>query len=442
MRRTAVTVICASLMLSTSAYASGFGLREVSAATLGLSYAGAAANGTKASTLAFNPALLSDVGEFDVAASGIGLLPETEGHFTATNAAGLPVSGNANPKDIVNTALVPSFSLRYRLSDTITAGLALTSPWGMITDYGNDWVGRYYATTSDVKTFNATPMVAWQPVPELSIGVGLQVQYIKGRLGKAIDFGTIGYSYHIPGAMPGGADGSVMLKAQNWGLGWMIGAQWKPRPDLSLGISYRSQIDNTLKGTETFTLDNLGIGAYLKGATGAFVNGPATAPFATPAVLTFGARWDVTDKLALLAGGDWTGWSSFGTLIAHSANPYQPDDVTDMNWQDSWSGSLGAEYKLDEKWTLRLGTAYDQTPTVNVYRTPGIPDGSRYWVSGGIGYHLTDNIDMDFSIARLIAEKGVIALSQADTGNALRGNLNGNVNMSVTLIGFETSYHL
>ena len=93
MRRTAVTVFCASLLLSTSAFASGFGLRESSASSLGLSYAGVAANGSHASALNFNPGLLGDVDTFDISSSAIGLLPETDGTFTATTSAGTAVSG-------------------------------------------------------------------------------------------------------------------------------------------------------------------------------------------------------------------------------------------------------------------------------------------------------------------------------------------------------------
>jgi long-chain fatty acid transport protein len=429
-------------MLSSSALASGYGLRDVSASTLGLSYAGDAANGTHASTLAFNPALLSDVNEFDISVSNTGLVPQTSGNFTATNAAGLPITGTTHPVDIVNTALLPSFSMRYRVSSQVTVGMTVTAPWGMITDYGNDSVTRYYATMSDVKSANTMFMAAWQPMPELSIGAGVQVQYIKGRLAKAIDFGTIGYSYHIPGAAPGGADGFVELRAQDWSTGWIVGAEWKPTADLSLGISYRSAVENTLKGNEYFTLDSKGIGATLKGATGAFADGQATAPFNNPAVLTFGARYKINDQWTLSAGGDWTGWSTFKTLTAHSSNVHQPDDVTLMNYQDSWFGSLGVEYKLNDAWKFQLGTAYDQSPTVSNYRTPGIPDGGRYWISAGAGYRLTDSMDLNLSIARLVAQKGNIALAKADTGNAMRGSLNGVVNMRVTLIGLEFDYHL
>jgi len=441
MRRTAALCFFTSILLTGSALASGYGLREVSASTLGVSYAGDAANGSHATTLSFNPALAADVGQFDIAFSNTGLLPSTSGNFTATTSAGTPVSGPTNPKGIVNTALIPSFAMRYRLTPELAVGLTVTAPWGMITNYDSS-VTRYYATMSDVKSVNFSPVVAWQPVPELSIGAGLQVQYIKGRLGKAIDFGTIGYSYHIPGAVPGAYDGSVELRAQDWATGWTIGFEWKPSPDFSVGASYKSRINNTLKGNEYFTLDTVGIGATLKALTGAFTNGPASAKFNNPAVMTFGARWKLDDQWTLLAGGDWTGWSAFNTLTAHAANTHQPDDVTMMNWQDSWFGSIGVEYKPAQDWTLRLGTAYDQTPTTTGFRTPGIPDGGRYWISAGVGYQLDQNMDLDFSIAHLIAEKGNISLSAAQTGNSARGSLTGSVNMEVTLIGAEFSYHL
>jgi len=103
-------------MLSTSAFASGFGLRDSSAATLGVSYAGNAANGSVASTMVFNPALVNDVGTLDFAFSNTMLLPDTEGDFTATNMLGQSL-GSSHAKDIVNTALVPSLALRYRLTD-------------------------------------------------------------------------------------------------------------------------------------------------------------------------------------------------------------------------------------------------------------------------------------------------------------------------------------
>jgi long-chain fatty acid transport protein len=458
MRRTALTVLCTSLLLTTSAFASGFGLREVSASAFGNSYAGAPAVGGEASTMFFNPALVADVETLDMSDSVLGLLPDAKGDFTATTAAGaLPVTGPTHIEDIVNTALLPSLAVRARLSDQFTVGLQVTSPWGMVTDYGPDWVGRYYATNSDVKTVNVTAVVGFQPTPELAFAAGVQVQYIKGRLGKAIDFGSIGaappFSLSIPGGQtyPGARDGTVLLKAQDWGIGYVLGITWTPNESLSLGLSYRSQIDNTLKGTETFylgppvaALGGQSVGQIISGATHWFHDGGAKAEFSTPATVTFGARYKINDRFTALVSVDWTDWTAFSELRAvTSPNTYsQPDDVTTMDWKSTWFGSVGVEYKPRDNWVIRLGAAYDETPTGDQFRTPGIPDGSRYWITVGAGVQLTDHINLDVSYGHLFFQKGEVNLLSSVPENHSRGSLNGVVNMGVNILGAEISYHL
>jgi Long-chain fatty acid transport protein len=445
MRRTAAAVF-ACLLLSTSAYASGFGLRDASASTLGLSYAGNAANGSVPTTMVFNPATVNDVETFDFAVSNTGLLPDTTGDFTATNAAGLPVSAPSHSVDIVNTALVPSLALRYRLTDKIALGVQFSTPWGMITNYKPNPATRYYATMSDVKTANMMFIAGYQLTPEFSVAGGLQVQYMKGRLSKAIDVGSITYGLYRQGQfpyigqLPGGNDGYVELRAQDWAAGWIVGAEWKPLPNLSVGASYRSAVYNRLKGNEYFTLD--AVGQALSGATGLFTNGPASGKLHNPPVVTLGAKWDIDPQWSLMVGADWTGWSIVKTLTVHSANPHQPDDLTPFHYHDTWFGSVGVQYKPTDDWKFSLGTGFDDTPTDTAYRTPGIPDGGRYWLSAGVGYRVTQNIDLDLSAARLMAEKANIALKQSDAGNSLRGSLNGTVHMSVTLVGLELNYHL
>lgn len=443
MRRSAITVLClcTSCLFASSAYATGYGLREFSISALGTSYAGAAANGEHASTLAFNPALLSDVQDFDVSTSATGILPQATGTFTAYTSAMTPIAGIGNPKDIVNTALVGSLSVRKRLTDTVTVGLVFTTPWGMITNYEDNWVGRYYATMSNVKSYDFIPMVAYQPIPELSIGLGVQIQYTKGQLGKAIDFGTIGALYEVPGASPGNQDGYVMLSANDWSEGFVAGVTYKPSDDLTLGLSYRSKINHKLTGAEHFDLSTTLMGQFLSSYTGMFVDSAASAPFVTPTVITFGARWKVDDQWTLGVGGDWTGWSAFKTLAISSGNPLQGTDLSQMKWKDSWFGSVGVEYRPVDALVLRFGTAYDETPTINNYRTPGIPDSSRYWLSGGVGYRWNEHIDIDMTYAHLFSSKAHIALSPAVPGNEVRGGLNGTTSMGVNLIGVEFTYH-
>ncbi len=450
MRRSALTILCASLLLTTSAYAAGFGLRETSASAMGTAYAGAGASGQHASTMAFNPALLGDVDDFDISVSAIGLMPPASGDFTTANtAAGTPISGTRTPTSIIAKAIIPEMAIRKRLSDQFSVGLTVSVPWGLMTKYDDMWAGRYYAIKSEIKTYNFTPTIAYQPVPGLSIAAGLQVEYIKGNLSKAIDFGTIGCSvncshptvtpfFHV---LPGNDDGSVLLTADDWAYGYVLGIAWKPNDNLSLGLSYRSKMDHVLNGTETFTLDAGGVGAFLNAfSTHSFKNSAAHAAISMPDVANLGARWRIDDKWTALATVEWTGWSTLNQLLVLPAEPHNSPDLTTFGWKDSWFGSLGAEYRADDQWTLRIGTGYDESPTRTAGRTPGIPDSNRVFLSGGVGYRMSDNMDVDFSITHLFNAHAPISQLGSTPENAARGTLIGTVSTGVTLIGVEFTY--
>ena len=75
-------------------------------------------------------------------------------------------------------------------------------------------------------------------------------------------------------------------------------------------------------------------------------------------------------------------------------------------WKDAWTVSLGQDYYLNENWTLRAGTAWDQSPSrSNTYRTNRIPDTDRIWVSAGASY-MNGNHEVDFGYAHLFMMHG------------------------------------
>ncbi len=453
MRRSVITLLCTTCLLSVSAYATGFDLREFSATSLGTAYAGSGASGQHASTMAFNPALAGWVDDFDISVSAIGILPTASGHYTTSlTALGTLNPGTKTPTNIISKALIPEFALRKRLSDQFSVGVTMSVPWGLMTKYDDTWAGRYFATKSELKTYNFTPVVAYQPVPELSIAAGLQVEYIQGRLGKEIDFGSLGYLLGMPLA-PGSDDGAVMLKADNWAYGYVLGINWKPNNDLSLGLSYRSKIDHLLKGTETFTPDLANVMPYVNAHWAAihsvnpivptFMNSStANAKITMPSVINLSARWRINDQWTAMATVDWTGWSVLKHLLVlpGSAEPYNAPDLTTFNWKDSWFGSLGAEYKVDDLWTLRAGAAYDEAPTPTNGATPGIPDSGRIMIAGGIGYRMNDHMDVDLSISHLFDSHANVHQLGTAPENTFRGTLIGTVSTGITLIGMEITY--
>ena len=255
------------------ASAAGYGLKEYSADAMAVAYAGAAATGTDASYLAYNPASLADVNQLDISMSAISILPGSQADYTtATTTPGLPTNGSAAPKNFVGSAIVPEFGLRYRLSDRWAAGFVVFAPVGMKTGYSDDWAGRYYAEKTQILAIDASPTLSYQISPRISVGAALQVEYAKGALTSAIDLGTLGALYSIPGSHPGTQDGQGTFHAASWGVGYSVGTNVRLDDQLSLGLSYRSSVHHVLRGPLTFALDNAGIGAMLHGATGLFAN--------------------------------------------------------------------------------------------------------------------------------------------------------------------------
>ena len=335
---------------------------------------------------------------------------------------------------------MPAFGLRHRLTDDLTFGLSVTAPWGLRTDYPANWAGRYYAEESELLTINMTPSLAYRIVPELTVGAGLQIEFAQGKLTSAIDTGTLGFVNGIPGAVPGGQDSFAKLSGHNWTFGYTVGLQAKPLPGLSVGVAYRSSLQQDLKGPFTFTLDSAGMGATIRALTGAFTNTTGKAPLTMPDMITSGARYDLSDDWTAMAEFDWTHWSRVKQLVITAANPAQPPDVTNFQLRDGVFGSLGAEYRASETWAFRAGVGYDESPATDATREPRIPDADRIWISLGARIRLDQSLDLDVAAAHLFNLKTPIALDPAMPGNALRGTLAGESQSYVNVLGMELTW--
>lgn len=441
MRTFHVAIISAFIAGGSQALAAGYGLKEHSADAMAAAYAGAAATGTDASYLAYNPASLADVYKFDVSVSAVSIMPSSKADYTlASTTVGTPISGSRSPKAFIGYATVPEIGLRYRLSDRWAAGLVVSAPWGLKSKYSNDWAGRYYAEGTQLLTINAAPTISYQVSPGLAVGAGLQIEYAKGALTSAIDLGTIGAVFGVPGSNPGAQDGQGSFHGGSWGVGFTLGAIAQIDDRLRIGLSYRSPVHHALKGPLAFTLDNAGVGSALRSATGLFTNTTAKAAVITPDVIELGASYKLSERWTGLAELDWTNWSRFPELRVVAANPAQPDDVTAANWKAGWFGSLGAEYRASDEWYFRAGVGYDSTAATPANLGPRIPDANRTWISLGGRYQFSDAMALNLTLGELFNSIGAVNLSPAQAGNALRGSLAGTTKSGVTVLGIELSY--
>jgi long-chain fatty acid transport protein len=441
MRRNLAVLTFIGVMPAIPALAAGYAVREQSADAMSSAYAGAAATGTDASYLAYNPAVAAATAGGDVSLSAVAILPNSSATYnTALTSAGTPAGGVSNPKGFIRNAIIPDIALRQRLSDRWSAGFSVSVPWGLSTDYPTNYAGRYYGLDTKLLAVNIAPAIAYDLIPGVTIAAAFQAQYAKGTLTSAIDTGTIGAISGILGSVPGAMDSFARVNAHSWAYGFVLGARAELEDGWILGVSYRSAVHHTLSGPWTFTTDSTGLGAAIRSATGLFANTTERAKLTTPDVVEAGVRKTIDDRWTGLLEVDWTGWSAFNELRVIAANPAQPNDVTNAQWHDAWMAAVGAEYAANEDWSLRGGFAYDGSPIPDSTVGPRIPDADRYWVSAGATYRASQAFDLKVTLSHLFNDTRTVAQSPAEASNALRGVLAGTTESNVNVVGLQVVY--
>lgn len=423
------------------AWAAGYALKEYSLSGMATAFAGTSAQADGPEFLSFNPATSSGVADFDWSFTINGIYPTSDASFSlATNAFGTPTGGEAAAHNYIQGAYEPGVQLRYRLTDALTAGLSITAPWGLGSDYHEGWAGRYYALESKLLTVNVVPSLAYRLAPDLTLSAGAQIQYARGFLSNAVDFGTIGAARGVPFALPTRQDGKAEFDADGLGLGFVLGALWTPARDVTVGASFRSEVSHKLEGDVDFTLDTAGVGGLLSALSGAFVDSAGSTKLTTPAVGTLGIAVEVSPEVTLLAEATRTWWNVFEELRIKVANPAQGDVFQRYDWEDTWCLSAGLKVRPAERWTLRGGVAFDETPTVDATREPRIPDGDRTWLAFGARYDFDGGTSLEAGYGRLWFSKEIYALSAAAPENLVRGNLNGHTDTVVDVFTVQLTF--
>lgn len=363
MKNPTFKIAAAAMMVAgafaTQTYAAGFQLSEQSAIQMGRAMAGAGIVGDDLSAVHYNPAGMTLLS---------GTRMQATGTWVAVNLDYESHDGSVTENGRLKGQTIPAGFITHQINDSLWAGLGLTVPYGMGTEYGEGWEGKSRGTESMILTFDINPNLAWKVNEKLSVGGGISLQYAKAELGMGM------------GPM------QANVKGDSWAWGWNVGLMFQPVETVRLGLAYRSHIAHNAEGhTDVKGLLNLTSDMKVR--------------IKTPDTVTLSATWEATDALRLSGTARWSKWSNFRSLNVQNldlAGTKLGTTVVENNWDDTWFFSVGADYKLNGQWTVRGGVAYDQGPVENQYRMAVIPDTDRVWFSGGASYKYTDNLTFDF----------------------------------------------
>lgn len=408
-----------AVLACSDASASGFYLKEQSAAAQGNAYAGATAGAEDISYSYFNPAALAYHSGTNVEFGGTWISP-TSVAKNANNGFG---DHDDYAGNIVHAAASPQAYFSHQINDKVTAGISLNTPYGMITKYADDWAGRNHGTLSKIISATFTPMVAYKLNDQLSFGAGVQVQYIKATLRN----GVIAGANPQTGAL---VEDKSTVQGKTIDVGYQFGTIYEPWKGTRFGAGYRSRIKHKIKGDIAFNgvLGQMGM------------NQDVSARLTTPATLNLGVYHQINDDWAVMAEYSRVFWSSFDKLVINGEKTGQLS-YTAEKWKDTDFYALGISKQLDPQWKLRLGVAYEKGAVGNEYRTPRIPDSNRTWYSAGLEYKYNEHLTFNVGYTHIAADSAKVNLRGDHRGDDRRGTLSADYSNKIHIVAGSITYN-
>lgn len=385
--------------ISGQAHAGAFFIADQSTKATGRAYSGETAE-QGAQQMGFNPAAIGGITGIQQYIGFTALLPHADAvnrgtTYTQPGLLGgrtVPVTG-ASGHNPINNGYLPNGGVAAPITSKIAVGFTMTSPYSFTTNYDGDFFGRYAADKSRLRTFDFQPTVAWAPSPHLSFGAAPNIEYVRATLSNKLP-DPLSSSYGVP-ASPY-PDGEQTLKGTAWDVGYTFGFQYH-NDKVDLGASYKSAVKHHIGGHLTLDGIDSGLGALINQR----VSGKAS--FTTPWIVSVGLRYHVTPKFTLNTQVSRFGWEKFDAINIYDAGvpPAPAQQIQNQsvieNYKNTWTYSVGFDYDVAPKLTLRGGVARDESPVQNGYRDPRVPDGNRMAYAGGATYKLNDFIGLDFA---------------------------------------------
>lgn len=426
MRKTIIArslAVIGTLALSQAAGAAGFQLLEQNASGLGSAYAGSAAATNDASTIYYNPAGMTELSDREVS-TGLTLVKPSF-KFRNDGSSVAPASTGSTGGDAGHLAALPNAYFSMALNKDWYVGLGMGAPFGLKTEYQDDWVGRFQSTTFDIKTYNINPSVAWRVSDKLSLGAGVNYQRMEVLYKR---MAAVANPALPPAFWPALQNTEIKLDATSEGYGWNAGLLFKPSASTKIGLSYRSAIKQDLGGTlgssnQAIVKDSLA---------------KASLKLPDTMILSVSQKLDATWEM--LGDVSRTGWSKIDVIDIQYADGVRAGTTAqklEARFRDTWRVALGANQHLSDKWTMRYGVAWDQSPVRKAEtRLVSLPDNDRLWLTIGAGYNFDKKSRIDVGASYIFIKDTPIDKDERATG---AGRVTGNYKGSVGLLGVQYS---
>jgi long-chain fatty acid transport protein len=243
-----------------------------------------------------------------------------------------------------------------------------------------------------------------------------------------------------------------------YGIGFNFGVQFRPSEKVSLGASYTSSATIALSGDsreEVFLPYNQGVvnlyndpsakqdslqteiwTAYSGGSF--MAESTFEADLILPSEFGFGVALQANEKWLLAADLVFTRWSEFedldiqisDRLFDRSVYPTWQEMFADfyipIQWEDKIKFSFGAEGELNERWTVRGGYMFDQSPIPDeTFSQLFMDTGTKHHLALGARLEVNESIYFEGSVAGVFHAERTIETAVDLNDDGLYDNLPG-----------------
>ena len=409
------TLALAVAAIPAAAGAQAFGLNEIGSCALARGFATTSAPCDDASSIYWNPGALP--AKRGLSLYGGAAMIKIDGSF-ARDTSRREYQGDAP------TAFVPHLFLNYRGAGRLAYGLGAYVPYGLTSQWRDDFPGRFSAKKASLQTVYVQGNVAFQLTDNWSVGGGpifghSTVELIQGvdlagiQPKKDTTFGQLGIPRRTEFAR-------ASLKGSASAFGFTAGVHGRLTPTWEMGARFLSQLSFDYDDADaTFEQRPTGLILAANNPFGAPANTPVDAllapQFATggpltaqkvktqirhPAQVQVGFGYTGLERTTLSLDYSYVGWKSFKTLPVDFQGS-APDKVLVEEYNNTSGLRFGAEHRLLSGAALRAGLAVAASAAPDQTVTPLLPEMDRGYGMLGGGIPIVSGLTLDAAYAHI-----------------------------------------
>jgi long-chain fatty acid transport protein len=439
------------LILPTAASAQAFGLNEIGSCAIARAFASTAAPCEDASSIYWNP----------------GAIPKARGVSILAGAAAIGIQGDFTRDTTltrydadVPTAVVPHVFVNYRSAGAFAYGLGVYVPYGLTSQWGDEFPGRFAAKKASLQSIYVQPNFAVELFDGWSVGGGPVIGRSSVELVQGVDlsqqrtsatgptFGQLGIPKRTEFAR-------ATLKGDAMGYGFHLGLHGRLSPRWEMGARFLSQVyfkyddadatfeqrptglvlaaNNPLGAPGGTPVDALPPLVAQFTGTGALTAQKVKTRIMHPAQVQVGFAYSGLPNTVVDIDYAWVGWKSFKELPVDFQGG-ATDRVLVEEYNNTSAIRAGIEHHLSNGVALRAGVAGAASAAPDVTVTPLLPEQDRGYGSLGASYPVTRSLTLEGAYMHIFTggrrgrlDERVDLNQSADQLNAGAYTLSGNI---------------